>query len=51
MERDFTCIDDIVEGIIKLINKIPVSNKEWNESKNDLKYKLCALQNIQYWKL
>ena len=36
MERDFTYIDDIVEGIVKLINKVPVANKEWDESKGDL---------------
>jgi UDP-glucuronate 4-epimerase len=35
MERDFTYIDDIVEGIVKLIDKLPSSNKEWNESKDD----------------
>lgn len=32
MERDFTYIDDIVEGIINLINKIPVANENWNET-------------------
>lgn len=31
MERDFTYIDDIVEGIMKLIPKAPKSNSEWNE--------------------
>ena len=36
MERDFTYIDDIVEGIVKLIDKVPVANKEWDESKDDL---------------
>ena len=36
MERDFTYIDDIIEGIVKLVDKIPVANKEWDESKNDL---------------
>jgi len=36
MERDFTYIDDIVEGIVKLIDKIPTANKEWDESKDDL---------------
>lgn len=30
MERDFTYIDDIVEGIIKLIDKPPVSNADWD---------------------
>jgi UDP-glucuronate 4-epimerase len=36
MERDFTYIDDIVEGIVKLIEKAPTANKEWDESKDDL---------------
>lgn len=36
MERDFTYIDDIVEGIVKLIDKAPAPNKEWDESKDDL---------------
>ena len=36
MERDFTYIDDIVEGIVKLIDKAPAANKEWDESKDDL---------------
>lgn len=36
MERDFTYIDDIVEGIVKLIDKAPTANKDWDESKDDL---------------
>jgi len=36
MERDFTYIDDIVEGIYKLMDKVPVGNKEWDESKDNL---------------
>ena len=36
MERDFTYIDDIVEGIVKLIEKAPTANKDWDESKDDL---------------
>lgn len=36
MERDFTYIDDIVEGIVKLISKAPTANKDWDESKDDL---------------
>ncbi|QUE87202.1 NAD-dependent epimerase [Exiguobacterium alkaliphilum] len=32
MERDFTYIDDIVEGIIKLIPNAPKANLDWNES-------------------
>ncbi|HCS75278.1 MAG TPA: capsular biosynthesis protein CpsI [Clostridiales bacterium] len=36
MERDFTYIDDIVEGIVKLIDRAPVTNKDWDETKDDL---------------
>jgi UDP-glucuronate 4-epimerase len=36
MERDFTYIDDIVEGIVRLIDKVPEVNKDWDESKDDL---------------
>lgn len=36
MERDFTYIDDIVKGIVKLIGKAPKANKDWDESKDDL---------------
>jgi len=30
MERDFTYIDDIVEGVIKVVNKVPEPDKEWS---------------------
>lgn len=30
MKRDFTYVDDIVEGIVKLIPKIPQPNTDWN---------------------
>lgn len=36
MERDFTYVDDIVEGIFKLIHKPPVVNKEWDENKDSI---------------
>lgn len=35
MERDFTYIDDIVEGIIRLINMPPKSNKNWDRQNPD----------------
>lgn len=35
MRRDFTYIDDIVEGIIRVINKIPQSNPNWSGNKPD----------------
>ena len=52
MRRDFTFIDDIVEGIFRLINKIPSSNKNWNGNKPDpsssfAPYKLYNIGNNQ----
>jgi UDP-glucuronate 4-epimerase len=35
MKRDFTFIDDIVEGIGRLVKKIPGGNKEWKGEKPD----------------
>ena len=35
MSRDFTYIDDIVEGISRLINKAPLPNPNWNGDKPD----------------
>jgi len=52
MERDFTYIDDIVEGIHKLIPLAPKANKEWDETKDDLSssfapYKIYNIGNNQ----
>jgi UDP-glucuronate 4-epimerase len=30
MQRDFTYIDDIVEGIFRVMNKVPEANQDWN---------------------
>jgi UDP-glucuronate 4-epimerase len=30
MQRDFTCIDDIVEGVVRVTNKIPASEDNWS---------------------
>ncbi len=35
MQRDFTYVDDIVEGIIRVTEKIPSPNPEWNGAKPD----------------
>jgi len=35
MERDFTFIDDIVEGVVRVTQKIPESDKGWSGSKPD----------------
>ena len=52
MRRDFTYIDDIVEGIFRLIQKIPSSNKNWNGKKPDpsssfAPYKIYNIGNNQ----
>jgi UDP-glucuronate 4-epimerase len=35
MKRDFTYVDDIVEGIVRLIPKIPVPNENWSGDEPD----------------
>ena len=35
MLRDFTYIDDIVEGIVRILDVIPEGNKDWDESNPD----------------
>ena len=35
MLRDFTYIDDIVEGVIRIVDVIPNGNPEWNETNPD----------------
>ena len=52
MERDFTYIDDIVEGIYKLLPLAPKSNPEWDETKDNLSesfapYKVYNIGNNQ----
>ena len=52
MERDFTYIDDIVEGLEKLIPKPPVGNPDWDEEKDPLSesfapYKIYNIGNNQ----
>lgn len=52
MERDFTYIDDILEGILKLIDKAPIENKNWDERNGDLSssfapYKIYNIGNSQ----
>ncbi len=36
MKRDFTYVDDIVEGIVRLLDVKPLPNKEWDESEGKL---------------
>jgi len=35
MRRDFTYIDDIVEGVIRVMKKIPEKNKKWDSNAPD----------------
>ena len=35
MERDFTYIDDIIEGVVRIIDKIPEPNPNWSGDKPD----------------
>ncbi len=35
MKRDFTYIDDIVEGIVRVMEKIPQASSDWNSLKPD----------------
>src|SRR4030095_10271935 len=35
MQRDFTVIDDIVEGIMRVMHHIPTANNEWSASESD----------------
>lgn len=35
MKRDFTYVDDIVEGIVRLIPLIPEKNSDWNSAEPD----------------
>lgn len=48
LERDFTYIDDIVEGIVKIMDRIPSGNPYWNSDKPDPGTSLVAyrLYNI-----
>ena len=41
MQRDFTYIDDIVEGIFRLIKKIPSPNREWTGDCPDPSSSIC----------
>jgi UDP-glucuronate 4-epimerase len=41
MERDFTYIDDIVEGVLKLIDHLPRSNPDWSGDAPDPASSYC----------
>jgi UDP-glucuronate 4-epimerase len=41
MERDFTYIDDIVEGVYRVIHQIPEGNKDWRSDSPDPASSYC----------
>ncbi len=50
MQRDFTYVDDIVEGIAKLIDRAPIANADWDAMNPDassswVPYKLYNIGN------
>ncbi len=56
MQRDFTYIDDIVEGVVRVMGKIPESNPRWTGEAPDpgtsyTKYKIYNIGNNQPVKL
>ena len=48
MQRDFTYIDDIVEGVVRVINAVPVPNPKWSGDAPDpgTSYKPYRIFNI-----
>ena len=56
MQRDFTYIDDIVEGVVRIMGKIPEPNSKWTGEAPDpgtsyTKYKIYNIGNNQPVKL
>jgi UDP-glucuronate 4-epimerase len=52
MQRDFTYIDDIVEGVIRVADRVPSGNPEWSSDKPDpgtsrAPYKIYNIGNHQ----
>jgi UDP-glucuronate 4-epimerase len=50
MQRDFTYIDDIIEGVVKVMDKLPEPNTRWNGDDPDpgtsyVKYKIYNIGN------
>ena len=41
MERDFTYIDDIVEGVVRVIHQVPAGNPEWRGDSPDPATSYC----------
>ncbi len=52
MQRDFTYIDDIIEGVVRVMGHLPVPNQEWNGDMPDpgtsyAPYKIYNIGNNQ----
>ena len=52
MQRDFTYIDDIIEGVVRVMNNIPKADPDWlsdkpNPSSSRVPYKLYNIGNNQ----
>jgi UDP-glucuronate 4-epimerase len=52
LERDFTYIDDIIEGVVNVMGRIPSANPHWNSDKPDpgtskVAYRLYNIGNNQ----
>ncbi len=41
MERDFTYVDDIVEGVYRVIHQVPEGNREWRSDSPDPASSYC----------
>ena len=48
MQRDFTFIDDIIEGVVRIVGNVPRPNPEWNGNAPDpgTSYKRYRIYNI-----
>ncbi len=44
MERDFTYIDDIVEGVVRVIHNVPTANPAWDGNAPDPATSYCPYQ-------
>ncbi|WP_075187241.1 NAD-dependent epimerase [Teredinibacter haidensis] len=44
MERDFTYIDDIVEGVVRVTDKIPTAAPDWNSDGQDPSSSYCPFK-------
>ena len=43
MQRDFTYIDDIVDGVARVVGRIPKPNPDWQGDKTGSSHQLCAV--------